>query len=29
MTDFVIPINDLFVHSIVPLGIPGLATDEL
>lgn len=29
MTDYVLPINELFVHSSVPLRIPGLATDEL
>ena len=29
MTDYTIPIGELFVHSSVPLGIPGLATDEL
>ena len=29
MTDYVLPINELFVHSSVPLGIPGLATDDL
>jgi len=29
MSEYTIPINDLFVRSSVPLGIPGLATDEL
>lgn len=29
MENYVIPINDLFVHSSVPLGIPGVASDEL
>ena len=29
MTDYILPIHDLFVHSSVPLGISGLATDEL
>jgi hypothetical protein len=29
MTDYVLPIYELFVHSSVPLGIPGLATDDL
>ena len=29
MTDYTISIGELFVHSSVPLGIPGLATDEL
>jgi hypothetical protein len=29
MTDFVIPINEFFVHSSVPFGVPGLATDDL
>ena len=29
MADYVLPINELFVHSSVPLGISGLATDEL
>ncbi len=29
MTEYVLPINELFVHSSVPLGIPGLATDDL
>lgn len=29
MTEYILPINDLFVHSSVPLGIPGLATDDL
>ena len=29
MSKYILPINELFVHSSVPLGIPGLATDEL
>ena len=29
MTNYILPINELFVHSSVPLGIPGLATDDL
>ena len=29
MTEYIVPINDLFVHSSVPLGISGLATDNL
>ena len=29
MSKHILPINELFVHSSVPLGIPGLATDEL
>ena len=29
MTEYVLPINNLFVHSTVPLGISGLATDDL
>ena len=29
MSEYTIPINDLFVRSSVPLGIPCLATDEL
>ena len=29
MSEYVLPINELFVHSSVPLGIPGLATDDL
>jgi hypothetical protein len=29
MTEFTIPINDLFVHSKYPLGIPGVASDNL
>jgi hypothetical protein len=29
MSEYILPINDLFVHSTVPLGIPGLATDTL
>mgnify|MGYP003631082372 FL=1 len=29
MSNFILPIYNQFVHSSVPLGIPGLATDEL
>jgi hypothetical protein len=29
MSEYVIPVNDLFVRSLYPFGIPGLATDEL
>ncbi len=29
MPEYVLPINELFVRSRVPLGIPGLATDDL
>lgn len=29
MSEYVIPINGIFAHSLYPLGIPGLATDEL
>ena len=29
MCEYIIPINGLFAHSLYPLGIPGLATDEL
>ena len=29
MNEYIIPVNDLFVRSLYPLGIPGLATDEL
>jgi len=29
MSEYIIPINGLFAHSLYPLGIPGLATDEL
>ncbi len=29
MTEYILPINELFVYSSVPLGIPGLSTDEL
>jgi hypothetical protein len=29
MKEFVIPVNNLFIKSSKPLGIPGLATDEL
>lgn len=29
MSKYILPINELFVHSSVPLGISGLATDEL
>lgn len=29
MSEYVLPINELFVRSSVPLGIPGLATDDL
>ena len=29
MSEYVLPINELFVRSSVPLGISGLATDDL
>ena len=29
MSEYIIPINGIFAHSLYPLGIPGLATDEL
>ena len=29
MSEYIIPVNGLFAHSLYPLGIPGLATDEL
>ena len=29
MSEYIIPINGIFAHSLYPIGIPGLATDEL
>ena len=29
MSEYIIPINGLFCRSLYPLGIPGLATDDL